>query len=278
VVAPALLRVYPTPEALRRLVRAQETSLVTGSQVARAKGAGVEFADMRPYAPGDRVREVNWRATARRGALWVNQRHPERSTEVVVFVDAFVGADLPRVVPAADALVRSYLGERDRVGIVSFGGTIRWIRTGMGLRQQYLLVDALLATSAFASVVWRDLDVLPPRVLPPKALVVAVSSLQDERAVAALWDLRNRGADLAVLEVEPSFVDGDRRVGAWPSRRAVATDERALARRLWALRRDILRDRLRTAGVPVSRWTLDRPLAEAIEELGTWPRRRRVAG
>lgn len=266
----SLVRVYPAPATLRRLAKARETSLTAGNQVARAKGAGVEFADMRPYAPGDRVREINWRVTARRNALWVNERHPERANDVVVFVDAFRSDELVRAVPAADAVLRAYLARRDRVGLVSFGGTLRWVRPGSGLRQQYLVVDALLATSAFTSVAWRDLDVVPPGVLPSHALVIAVSSLRDPRAVAALWDLRSRGADLAVLELEPL----PRK--PLPDRRDEAVA--ALSDRIQTLQRDVTRDRFRALGVPVSRWSPDRPLAQAVEELGVWPNRIRPAG
>lgn len=263
-----VVRVYPSVATLRRLAKARETSLTSGNQIARAKGAGVEFADMRPYAPGDRVREINWRVTARRNALWVNQRHPERANDVVVFVDSFRGDELARAVPVADAVLRAYLGRRDRVGLVSFGGTVRWVRPGTGLRQQYLVVDALLATSAFHSVAWRDLDVVPPGVLPSHALVIAVSPLRDPRGVAALWDLRSRGADLAILEVEPPPLA--------PARRPDRVAE--LAERIQSLQRDVTRDRFRALGVPVSRLTADRPLAEAVEELGAWPNRIRPAG
>ena len=44
---------------------------------------------MREWAPGDRVKSINWRASARRGVLWVNEQHPERNTDVVLFLDTF---------------------------------------------------------------------------------------------------------------------------------------------------------------------------------------------
>ena len=49
---------------------------------------------------------------------------------------------------------------------------------------------------------------IPARTLPPRALVIAVTPLLDERSVAALVDLRGRGHDLVVLEVSPEpFVE-----------------------------------------------------------------------
>ena len=58
------LRVYPLPETLRRIVRPVTTQLYTGNEVARQTGEGMEFADLRLYAPGDRVRSINGRATS----------------------------------------------------------------------------------------------------------------------------------------------------------------------------------------------------------------------
>ena len=47
---------------------------------------------------------------------------------------------------AAATLASHYLERRDRVGLVSFGGILRWLEPGMGPRQRYRLVDALLET------------------------------------------------------------------------------------------------------------------------------------
>ena len=84
------LKVYPTPESLSRIISPVETQAFAGSEVARVKGDGIEYADIRDYVPGDRLRAINWRASARRGSLVVNERHPERNTDVVLFVDSFV--------------------------------------------------------------------------------------------------------------------------------------------------------------------------------------------
>jgi uncharacterized protein (DUF58 family) len=45
------LRVFPRPAALRRAIRAAETQVYAGDEVARRRGDGIEFADVRPYSP-----------------------------------------------------------------------------------------------------------------------------------------------------------------------------------------------------------------------------------
>src|SRR5581483_2226266 len=121
-----------------------------GNQVARARGEGIEFADLRAFQPGDRVRRVNWRASALRGELWVNEQHPERNTDVVLFLDTFAeargegGSTHDRAVRAAATLAHAYLEPRDRVGLVGFGGVLSWLLPASGMRQLYTIFDTLL--------------------------------------------------------------------------------------------------------------------------------------
>ncbi|MEJ7791602.1 MAG: DUF58 domain-containing protein [Gaiellaceae bacterium] len=265
------LRVYPLPETLHQLVTPATTQATTGNEVARAKGAGVEFADLRPFAPGDRVRSINWRASARRtgtgNELVVNERYPERNTDVILFLDTFAEArtgsasTLDLAVRATATLATRYLERRDRVGLVSFGGMLRWLVPGMGLTQRYRIVDALLETEVVFNYAWKDVSIIPARTLPPHALVLAVTPLLDERSVSALLDLRARGYDLAVLEVSPEQF-------AYPGE----TELDQLAHRLWLLHREELRARYASLGVAVSTWRDDLPLEAVLEGVRSYRR------
>jgi uncharacterized protein (DUF58 family) len=192
------------------------------------------------------VRRVNWRASARRGELVVNEAHPERNTDVILFLDTFSevrGTErgtLDLTVRAAAALADAYLARKDRVGVVGFGGMLSWLLPGTGVRQLYRIVDALLETEIVLNYAWKDVDLLPPRTLPPQALVVGLSPLLDERSVGALLDLRARGFDLAIVEVAQ-------------------------------------RHRFETAGVPVVEWRDGEALAAPVEEVAAWRRQARVA-
>ena len=245
----AVLKVFPVPDALRALVRPFETQVSTGSHVAAQRGDGIEFADLRPFLPGDRPRSINWRATARRGDLMVNQRHPERATEVVLFLDSFLdvrgptGSTLDRAVGAAASLAAAYLRQRDRVGLVSFGGFVQWLQPGGGQAALYRLLDTLMETQVFATAAWKGIRHLPSRTLPAKALIVALTPLVDERGVAALFDLLARGYDLAVVDISP-LTHAGRATGEWGE----------LARRLWALERETLRHRYQRLGAAVVEW------------------------
>src|SRR5205807_1049530 len=79
---------------------------------------------------------------------------------------------------AAATFTREYVGRRDRIGLVSFGGVLRWLQPGSGIGQLYRIVDALLDTEIWLNYAWKGIDIVPPRTLPPHSLVVAVGPLQ----------------------------------------------------------------------------------------------------
>jgi uncharacterized protein (DUF58 family) len=269
---PQPLKVYPSAERLRSVLRPLATQPTAGNQVARERGDGIEFADLRAFVPGDRLRRINWRATARTGELWVNDLHPERNTDVVVFLDTFVEArradtgTLDFAVRAAATLAERYLAHRDRVGLVVFGGILNWLTPAAGIVQRYRIVDALLDAEIMLSYAWKEIDVVPRRTLPPQALVVALSPLLDERALAALADLRRRGFDVAVIETSPV-----------PFAPHAEGPLDPLVERLWLLRREARRTAFHSLGMPVVEWREGNALQSAIEEVAAFRRAARLA-
>jgi len=266
----AVLRVYPGRERLQSLVTPLETQPFAGNRVSRTKAEGIEFADIRPYVPGDRIRRLNWRASSRGQTLYVNQQHPERNADVILFLDSFAEArrkdtgTLDQAVRAAATLAEHYLSAQDRVGIVGFGGIVRWLTPASGTLQSYRIAEALLETEVNFSYVWKRIDVLPARSLTPQALVIALSPLLDERGMYALVDLRRRGFDLAVVDVSPILFANSSEGGV--------PDSQAL--RLWRLWRETLHLRYQELGVAVAEWTGGESLAKVVEEVRAF---RRVA-
>jgi uncharacterized protein (DUF58 family) len=127
-------------------------------------------------------------------------------------------------------------------------------------------VDTLIGAQAAASFVWKGVDLIPPRSLPAKALVIALTPLVDVRTIEALLDLRGRGFDLAVIEVSPEALlppPDDDLGGA--------------IRRLWAMQRELMRDRFAQLGVPVVVWSSGASLEAALEEVRAFRRRGRPA-
>lgn len=258
-----LVRVHPTPRQLQDLLTPWMVRRVSGTHRSNESARGIEYADIREFAAGDSVRDINWRATARRGDLWVSQRHPDRATDVVLLVDSFVesGHDVRKifglVVESAVALAESHLAATDRVGLIEFGGLVRWVTPATGRVQLQRLTDALLATGLWANAAEKELPILPPRALPPRSFVVAFTPLLDQRFVEAIFTARGRGHDVAVIECAPFDEEaGDD-----------ATAAERLASRLWRAERSMLRDRMAEQGIAVAQWDGTEHLDVALDRL-----------
>jgi uncharacterized protein (DUF58 family) len=260
------LRVYPTRDALRTLVRPLGTQAAVGDQVARTKGEGIELAELRPFSEGDDLRRVNWRASARTGELVVNELHPERNTAVVLLLDTFADLGTARnpldeCVRAAAALAERYLARRDRVGLLPLGGQMRWLRPASGAVQRQRIVETLLEARPLPPSGEGARLVVPTRFVPPQALVLALTPLLDAAVIRALLELRGRGFDLAVVELPPlSYVSLD--------------DESV--RRLVSLERDLLRSRLRARGIAVVEWVEEQSLEVTVRAMEEFRRRAHV--
>jgi uncharacterized protein (DUF58 family) len=252
------LRVYPSREALRSVAQPAQTQASVGDQVSLRKGEGIELAELRPFSPGDDLRRINWRASARSGDLVVNELHPERNATVILLLDAFADLGSPRngldhALRAAVALAGRHLARRDRVGLLVVGAGLRWLRPGSGTLQLHRIVDTLLEIRAVPPRREPIPLYVPSRLVPPQALVLALSPLLDEAVPAALANLLRRGYDLAVLEVPPVPY--------------LAATPDSLAPRLIRLERDLLRSRLRAGGITVVEWHQQTPLEVTIRSL-----------
>ncbi|MDA8298057.1 MAG: DUF58 domain-containing protein [Actinomycetota bacterium] len=82
----------------------------------------IRVAGVRPWQPGDPLRQVNWRATARTGALVVRRFEPSAQVKVAIFLDVFLSG-VSAFAPESDelelliALCASLVGELDATGI-----------------------------------------------------------------------------------------------------------------------------------------------------------------
>jgi uncharacterized protein (DUF58 family) len=267
------LRVYPRRLPLRRLPRPRQTQASVGNYVASSVGQGLEPGDIREFAPGDQIRHVNWRASLRFRKLFVTQYHQERNADVILMLDTLSEAGaapettLDASVRAASSLAGAYLARKDRVGLIEYGGPFRWVRPGSGRGQRERLLEALLRAEVVFSYVRGDVGLVPRRVLPPQALVIAISPLLDPHFEKAVVDLAARGFDLVILS--PSPIPLVRRT--MPASPGVD-----LACRLWVLERRARAASLQRLGLMVLDWDPREPLELALA--GVNRPRRRLAG
>ncbi|GMQ85146.1 MAG: DUF58 domain-containing protein [Acidimicrobiia bacterium] len=262
-----VIKVFPQDETARRLLKPIETQLAYGDLVARQRGQGIEYAELRQMQAGDDLRQVNWRASARSTGMWVNDRHPERNSDVVLFIDTLpearrgVEPTLDLCVRAIAGLAKMHLRRHDRVGLITFGEPVRWVQPGMAERQRYRILDTLMAARHSRHLYWRGISAIPRQSLPSKALIVAVTPLLDDRIISAIADLHGRGLDVAVIEIPAEhFLD--------------TPDDQtdAIARRIWELGRETTRRRFSRHGVPIAVWSPNEPFERPLMEVQAYRR------
>lgn len=265
------VKVYPAAVPIRYLPRPERKRSSFGNHVSSKLGQGLEPGNLRPYASGDLLRQINWRASLRTGRLYVTEFHEERNADVVILIDttADIGrqpeSSLDYCVKAAAALATGYLRHRDRVGLITYGGNIQWIRPRTGRRQIETLLEALLPTSMATNYSFQGLDLLPPRVLPPGALVIALSPLIDPRFTKVIANLAGRGFDVLLLAFSPLEL-------MKPFVKRSPLDD--LAARLWTLNRRTTLDALQDAGLPAVEVGPDLPLDATLAPLARTGRHR----
>lgn len=108
------------------------------------KGQGMMFDEVRPYAPGDEIRSINWHVTARTGEPYVKRYEAEREQTVMLVVDVSGSSDvgsrrrsrreLAAEITAVLALAANY--NQDKVGLLLVTDQIELhIKPGKGRKQ-----------------------------------------------------------------------------------------------------------------------------------------------
>jgi uncharacterized protein (DUF58 family) len=180
------------------------------------KGFSVEFADFRPYQPGDDLRYVDWKIAARADRWVVKQYEEETNLRATLILDVSRSMDW-RGAPAEQRLTkRAYaeqlvaalalllLRQRDAVGLIRFDDALRTSIPPRARTTQWRRLLAALAEPAGG----RDSDLATAlaqagRLVTRRGMVILLSDLlvDVEAALPALRALRAAGHDVTVLHI-----------------------------------------------------------------------------
>lgn len=223
--APSYMQFLP-PEAIAKvgrcelLARGVVEGFVSGRHKSPFKGFSVEFSEHRQYAPGDDLRNLDWRVLARKDRYYIKQFIEETNLRATLLLDAsgsmgYAGqAAAPRAgrpcskFQYAQHLVAmlGYLliGQQDAAGLVTFDTRLR---AYLPPRARASQVRGILETLERAkpggetglAAVFHDIAERIPR----RGLVVIVSDLFDDPAalIPALHHFRHRRHEVLVLHV-----------------------------------------------------------------------------
>jgi len=293
----AELRAPPIPAAILAAVRGLELRArravregLGGRWTSAVRGAGLEFAEVRDYVPGDDARTLDWNVSARTGRLHVKRFDEEREQTVFFLVDgsrscrARGGA---RPWPDVAAEVMALLGlaaaeAGDRTGAVFFSeGVEEVIAPRHGSTAVLSLLARFLARTPKRE--GTDLDAslrefLRLRVRP--CLAIVLTDLHDLPSDVTLRAVARRH-DLVVVALRPGWFDelpprGLLRVEHPEQRRRFLLDlfgasKRAeLSRRIASERADASQ-RIRRAGAELVELSVERPV---LLPIAAWAARR----
>lgn len=128
--------------------RAQES----GSRKIRLYGRGTEFESLRDYVPDDEFRQVDWKASARRGRLISRQYQVERSQNIIIMLDAGRTmsvrvedmSKLDYAINSALMLAYAAAAEDDKVGLLTFSRKVDlFLPPAKGRTQALTIMQAL---------------------------------------------------------------------------------------------------------------------------------------
>jgi uncharacterized protein (DUF58 family) len=250
------LRVLPhTPRFDSRAETPRPVGLV-GANRSRRLGAGVEFADIRPFRPGDRLRRISWRISVRSRELHVTTSPAEEDSGVLLVVDALgdhgqsggldgAASSLDQGVRAAAAVAEHHIRAGDRVGLRIVGGDGGLLGFGAGTRHLRAVFDLLAGVRAgeLPEGIAKRLQLR----VTGGSVVFVFSPMLGQTIVAATASLVQRGLPVVVIDTLPP--------GASP-RVPDGVDPRLadLAWRMRRLERDQVLAGLAALGCPVIGW------------------------
>lgn len=127
-----------TPEAIKRIkqIEIRTRRLIkeafAGAYHSVFKGRGIMFDGVRPYQPGDDIRDIEWNITAREDGAYIKQYVEERELNVMIVLDGsssalFGTAGQNKHSLAVDigaTLTLTAIANNDKVGLMIFGDTI----------------------------------------------------------------------------------------------------------------------------------------------------------
>jgi uncharacterized protein (DUF58 family) len=265
---PALpLRVFPGSDLFSADDAMPRAAGLVGVHRSRRYGDGGELAGIREFAPGDRLRRIDWRASLRTGELHVAHTLSDRDAELVLLLDVLhdakspdggqTGSVLDTSVHAAAGIARHYLDRGDRIALMEFGSATRRLRAGSGRRHLLAVLEWLLEVRPYTGRIDPATTTLPGMALiPSTALVVVLTPLLDERSAALAARLARSGRAVVAVDTLPDQAR-PAWTGAWVD----------LAYRLSMVERRNTLGRLLEHGVPTVPWqgagSLDQVLRDA---------------
>jgi uncharacterized protein (DUF58 family) len=256
--------VQPHVRRLRPMALRPESTLHSpGTIPARLGGSGIDFWGIREYVPGDPLRHVDWRLTARHpNEYFTKEFEQEEIADVGLILDARPRAELrigmdslfEHSLDATAALAEMFLHQGHRVSLLVFGDPMTAVFPGYSKRQLNRILNNLAQVQIGTDTSHLSLDFLPLRFFSTRAMLVVMSPLS-----AGDWSffprLRAHGNQGLLISPDPIHF----------ARETLGKDPSALlAIRAARIERRIELQKIARLHIHVVDWQVDQPLAPLV--------------
>jgi uncharacterized protein (DUF58 family) len=262
--AASQVQVHPELNKFRPLpLRPQRTLPSAGSIPARKGGCGTDFWGVREYHPGDPLRRLDWRLTARHPRkFFTKEFEQEEIADIGLILDARRKTDLragedslfEHSARAAASLAEVFLRQGNRVSLLVYGKPMVTLFPGYGKLQLSQVLHTLARTTTESDVSLGSLQYLPVRMFASRSLILVISPLASND-----WQLfpRLRAYGYQVLLISPDPFDYARRM-------LEADPPTILASRLARLERQQEISKITQLWIPVINWRVSQPLSPLV--------------
>ncbi len=249
-------------------------------------GFSQEFAEYRAYSPGDDLRHVDWNVYARTERAYLKRYRGETNSMLTVLLDAsnsmkFSSHSVSKMdyarFTAASLFYLAIHNQRDAAGLIVFDDEIRnYVRPSMRQGQLHRLLSALEQAEPHARTDFaKPLDHFQ-QFLRRRGIVVFISDFYDspEHIVRTIEPLRFHGNEVVLFhildpkEIRPEIREPSTLIDLETDDRIEITPEyvREEYRKKFDAHVELLRDKVRGAGMDYHLLVTDKPLDDALRE------------
>lgn len=230
-----------------------------GEVVSRRQGIGDEFYSVREYIEGDKLKRVNWKASARKEEIYTNQFKAELSGEIMIVLDARFkllpeGRDdesFNHCTGAAATLSYHLLEARNRVGLMIMGDLLDKVYPSSGKRQIHRILAKLSDVQQGRRWQISKLSSYMSLLFPGLRDVIIISPVVDEEVERAVQSMVYEGFNLTLIS--PDLF----------SRTDKLNYERLAAERLFQIERKVALTRIRRFALVID-WDVRYPLSYSL--------------
>ncbi|WP_457753341.1 DUF58 domain-containing protein [Thermococcus sp.] len=233
------------------------TKVTVGPLPSPRIGEGVEFHAIREYQPGDPLKIINWKATAKIGKIMSNEYESEKKVDVILIVDATYKGEstFDHLIRAAASFMLDCLNSGTSFGLLLAEDVPLWIRLDYGKRHFFKCIDFLsMAKPDKNNMIAYQVEHLVRSRFPARAQLLYFSPLITEEGREALRVLYRYGYKVVVISPDPYSALKPKSV------------EEALALKILQLKRKAHLRKLAAYGIIID-WDVNKPLKTVIAEV-----------